>query len=67
MLDVAMTRAKGYLFGTWALRRRGPTARAGAARVVERRNLTNFLRAGLVESEDGREYLRIQGGAGRTH
>lgn len=29
MLYVAMTRAKEYLYCTWAKRRRGPTARAG--------------------------------------
>lgn len=62
LLYVAMTRAKEYLFGTWSLRRRGPTARAGAARVAQRRNLTNFLRAGPVASQDGREYLRLCGG-----
>jgi DNA helicase-2/ATP-dependent DNA helicase PcrA len=60
LLYVAMTRAKEYLFGTWALRRRGPTARAGAARVAQRRNLTNFLRAGDVRSQDGQEYLRLR-------
>lgn len=57
LLYVAMTRAKEYLFGTWALRRRGPTARAGAGRVAQRRNLTNLLRAGPVPSQDGSTYL----------
>ena len=60
LLYVAMTRAKEYLFGTWARRRRGPTARAGAPRVAERRNLTNFLRGGPIASQDGEEYLRLQ-------
>lgn len=63
LLYVAMTRAKEYLFGTWALRRRGPTARAGAGNVALRRNLTNFLRAGPVASQDGEEYLRLHDGA----
>lgn len=58
LLYVAMTRAKEYLFCTWAMRRRGPTARAGAPRVAERRELTNFLRGGPVRSEDGQAYLQ---------
>ncbi len=62
LLYVAMTRAKEYLFGTWALRRRGPTARAGAASVAVRRNLTNFLRDGPVRSLPGEDYLRAHGG-----
>jgi DNA helicase-2/ATP-dependent DNA helicase PcrA len=62
LLYVAMTRSREYLFGTWALRRRGPTARAGAARVALRRNLANFLRAGPVASQDGQQYLRLHGG-----
>ncbi|MGH9810566.1 MAG: 3'-5' exonuclease, partial [Terriglobia bacterium] len=57
LLYVAMTRAREYLFGTWARRRRGPTARAGQARVALRRNLTNFLRNGPVLTKDGNEYL----------
>lgn len=62
LLYVAMTRSKEYLFGTWALRRRGPTARAGDPRVGWRRNLSNFLRAGPVASQDGQEYLRLHAG-----
>jgi superfamily I DNA/RNA helicase len=61
LLYVAMTRSKEHLFGTWALRRRGPTARSGAPRVAQRRNLTNFLRGGPVTSQDGTEYLRLRG------
>lgn len=57
LLYVAMTRAKEYLFGTWARRRRGPTARAGAPRVADRRVLTNFLRGGPIYSEDGQAYV----------
>jgi DNA helicase-2/ATP-dependent DNA helicase PcrA len=58
LLYVAMTRAKEYLFCTWARRRRGPTARAGAPRVQERRNYTSFLRGSPVASQDGATYLR---------
>jgi superfamily I DNA/RNA helicase len=58
LLYVAMTRAKEFLFCTWARRRRGPTARAGAPRVAQRRELTNFLRGGPVRSEDGQAYLQ---------
>jgi DNA helicase-2/ATP-dependent DNA helicase PcrA len=58
LLYVAMTRAKEYLFCTWARRRRGPTARAGAPQVALRRELTNFLRGGPVRSEDGQAYLQ---------
>jgi DNA helicase-2/ATP-dependent DNA helicase PcrA len=58
LLYVGMTRAKEYLFCTWARRRRGPTARAGAPQVAQRRELTNFLRGGPVRSEDGQAYLQ---------
>ncbi len=53
LLYVAMTRAKEYLYGTWARRRRGPTARAGATRVAHVRRHSRFLDGGPVESEDG--------------
>lgn len=58
LLYVGMTRAKEYLFCTWARRRRGPTARAGAPQVAQRREFTNFLRGGPVRSEDGQAYLQ---------
>jgi superfamily I DNA/RNA helicase len=58
LLYVAMTRAKEYLFCTWARRRRGPTARAGAPQVAQRRELSNFLRGEPVRSEDGQAYLQ---------
>jgi len=57
LLYVAMTRAKRFLFGTWATRRIGPTARAGQGRVQERRSLSPFLDGGPVESELGGKYL----------
>jgi ATP-dependent DNA helicase UvrD/PcrA len=57
ILYVAMTRAKEYLFCTWARRRRGPTARAGDSSMNRRRH-SHFLDDGPVESEDGQEFLR---------
>jgi DNA helicase II / ATP-dependent DNA helicase PcrA len=58
LLYVAMTRAKEYVYGTWARRRTGPTARAGTPRVGVRRSHTDFLTGGPVESEDGSKYVR---------
>ena len=60
LLYVAMTRARRFLFGTWARRRRGPTARSGAPRVASRRQHSRFLDGGPVESEDGSEFLKSQ-------
>lgn len=57
LLYVAMTRARRFVYGTWARRRQGPTARAGRERVRQRRNLCMFLRSGPVRSQDGEEYL----------
>lgn len=57
MLYVAMTRAKEFLIGTWARRRRGPTARVGTTRVNLRRTLTNFLAGGPVQSQDGSAFI----------
>jgi DNA helicase-2/ATP-dependent DNA helicase PcrA len=59
LLYVAMTRAKEFLYCTWARRRLGPTARAGAPRIQDRRNYTSFLRGGPVDSQDGQTYLRL--------
>jgi len=56
LLYVGMTRAKQFLYGTWARRRRGPTARAGAARVAIARRYSHFLDGGPVVSEDGTAY-----------
>lgn len=58
LLYVAMTRATKILFGTWARQRKGPTARAGRARIAQRRNLSLFLQGGPVKSQDGEEYLK---------
>src|SRR5207248_2439634 len=54
----AMTRAKEFLFGTWAGQRRGPTARAGRARVRLHRQHCHFFVGGPVRSQDGASYLR---------
>lgn len=57
LLYVGMTRAKEFLFCTWARRRRGPTARSGAPRVGVVRNHSTFLISGPVESQDGPGYI----------
>ncbi|SRR5712691_2837203 len=57
LLYVAMTRAKEFLFATWAGQRRGPTARAGRARVRMRRQHSHFFLGGPVRSQDGSTYL----------
>jgi superfamily I DNA/RNA helicase len=43
LLYVGITRAKRFLFGTWARLRRGPTARAGRGHANERRRLSIFF------------------------
>jgi DNA helicase II / ATP-dependent DNA helicase PcrA len=57
LLYVAMTRAKEFLFCTWAGQRRGPTARAGQARIRTRRQHSHFFMGGPVRSQDGLTYL----------
>jgi len=57
LLYVAMTRAKEFLFCTWAGQRGGPTARAGRARVRVRRQHSHFFLGGPVHSQDGPTYL----------
>ena len=57
LLYVGMTRAKEFLFCTWARRRRGPTARAGSPRVGMRRSHSTFFNGGPVESVDGLDYI----------
>jgi DNA helicase II / ATP-dependent DNA helicase PcrA len=61
LLYVAMTRAKEFLYCTWARRRLGPTARAGTPRIQTRRNYTSFLRGGPVNSQDERDFLHLHG------
>ncbi len=57
LLYVAMTRARRFLFGTWARSRTGPTARAGDPRVKERRIYSSYVEGGPVASEDGSAYI----------
>jgi DNA helicase-2/ATP-dependent DNA helicase PcrA len=67
LLYVAMTRAKKYLFGTWAQQRGGPTARAGRGQVRQRRRSSTFLEGGPVRSQDGTRYLNnLDGGAAQA-
>jgi DNA helicase II / ATP-dependent DNA helicase PcrA len=56
ILYVAMTRAKEYLFCTWANQRRGPTARAGKGN-MNRRHYSHFLQGGPIKSTDGLKFL----------
>ena len=58
LLYVAMTRAKEYLFSTWAGRRTGPTARAGGQHAHDFREHSHFFQGGPVRSQDGQVYLR---------
>jgi DNA helicase II / ATP-dependent DNA helicase PcrA len=62
LLFVAMTRAKEFLFATWARTRGGPTLRSGgkvkAATTRERRRPSSFLEAGPIKSQDGNHYLK---------
>jgi DNA helicase-2/ATP-dependent DNA helicase PcrA len=60
LLYVAMTRSKKYLFGTWARRRQGPTARSGRAAVQQRRVSSSFLRSGPVATQDGEDYIAVR-------
>lgn len=62
LLYVAMTRAKEFLFGTWAGQRSGPTARAGGQNARDWRQHSHFFDGGPVRSQDGRTYLRRRRG-----
>lgn len=62
LLYVAMTRAREFVYATWARRRTGPTARAGTPRVQERRSHSHFLSGGPVDSQDGQTYIRSRWG-----
>ncbi len=57
LLYVAMTRAKEYLFCTWAGRRAGPTARAGGQNARDFRQHSHFFQGGPVQSQDGPTYF----------
>lgn len=58
LLYVAMTRAREFLFATWAGRRAGPTARAGGQRARHLRQHCEFFQGGPVRSQGGQNYLR---------
>lgn len=58
LLYVAMTRARQFLFGSWALRRTGPTARSGEGQVGVLRHHSYFFDGGPVDSRDGAAYIR---------
>lgn len=62
LLYVAMTRAKEFLFGTWAGQRSGPTARAGGQNARDWRRHSYFFDGGPVRSQDGWTYLRRRRG-----
>jgi DNA helicase-2/ATP-dependent DNA helicase PcrA len=53
LMYVGMTRAREYLYCTWARRRTGPTARVGRKQVGARRTLSRFLQNGPVKSRPG--------------
>ncbi len=61
LLYVGMTRATEYLYGTWARRRTGRTARVGTPSVSERRSLTEFLDGTSVQPVDGDQFLKSKG------
>jgi len=56
ILYVAMTRAKEFLYLTWARRRYGPQARAGQA-TLRNRHSSPFLDNGPVQTQDGNDYI----------
>lgn len=58
LLYVGMTRAREFLFCTWARRRRGPTARAGRSSVGDRRQHSTFFAGGPIESEDAASFFQ---------
>lgn len=62
LLYVGLTRAKRFCYVTWSTRRTGPTARAGAPRVRERRLVSRLLRGGPVETQRGEGYIRKRWG-----
>jgi DNA helicase-2/ATP-dependent DNA helicase PcrA len=53
LMYVGMTRAKEYLYCTWARSRSGPTARVGRASVGTKRTVSTFFQAGRIRSRNG--------------
>lgn len=62
LLYVALTRAKKFSYVTWANRRTGPTARAGAPNVQARRTESRLLRSGPVRTQNGQAYINARWG-----
>jgi DNA helicase II / ATP-dependent DNA helicase PcrA len=60
LLYVAMTRSKQYLYGTWARKRSGPTARSGRPQVQNMRRVSSFLQDGPVASTDGPAFIKAR-------
>ncbi len=58
LLYVAMTRAKKYLFATWARKRKGQTAWSGKIRIGQFRKFSNFFDGGPVSSQDGPKFIQ---------
>jgi len=56
LLYVAMTRSLRYLFMTWVTKREGPQARSSRVN-PGRRQPTQFLDGGPVETEDGADFI----------
>lgn len=56
LLYVAMTRSQEVLVMTWANKRKGPQARSGRTNVA-RRNYSEFLQNGPVDSVDGQRFV----------
>lgn len=68
LLYVAMTRAENRLVMTWARRRAGNQAHSGRKNVGRRRNYTELLRGGPIESVPGDEFVQsvIRSGAAKA-
>lgn len=62
LLYVGLTRAREFVFCTWARRRKGPTARSGKEMVNEARKHSHFFDYGPVESQDGWDYMKQRWG-----
>jgi DNA helicase-2/ATP-dependent DNA helicase PcrA len=61
LLYVAMTRAKEFLYLTWARRRRGAGARAGGGDAQTLRRRSTLLDAGTIDSQDGKAFVEALG------
>ena len=57
LLYVAMTRAREFLYCTWARRRTGPQARVGRPAVGDLRQRSAFFVGGPVNSQDGAAFI----------